>query len=118
MPGTADRRQRLDGARGSFDSVIKEANAGLLSMVEITAIKTELGEYVPMDMDVSPFDNSKTHKEAVGRTYKGMDGYAPNFAYIGAEGYMLNCELPACAGHGRQATWDTTLPERDAGIFT
>jgi len=104
VPSAETLRQRLDGARGSFDSVIKEANAGLLSMVEITAIKTELGEYIPMDMDVSPFDNSKTHKEAVGRTYKGMDGYAPNFAYIGAEGYMLNCELRPGTQHCQKGT--------------
>ena len=44
-------------------------------------------------MDVSPFDNSKTKKEYVSRTYKGMDGYAPNFGYIGTEGHMVNTEL-------------------------
>lgn len=33
--------------------------------------------YVPVDIDVTPFDNSKTKKEGVSRTYKGFDGYAP-----------------------------------------
>jgi hypothetical protein len=44
-------------------------------------------------MDVSPFDNSKTKKQGVGRTYKAYDGYAPIFAYLGAEGYLVNLEL-------------------------
>lgn len=33
------------------------------------------------------FDNSGTKKEGVSRTYKGTDGYAPIFAYMGQEGY-------------------------------
>ena len=42
-----------------------------------------LRNMVPIDIDVSPFDNSKTKKVGVSRTYKGFDGYAPIFAYIG-----------------------------------
>lgn len=42
---------------------------------------------IPVDIDVIPFDNSKTHKEGVSRSYKGYDGYAPMMAYIGYEGY-------------------------------
>ena len=48
---------------------------------------------MPVDMDVTPFDNSKTMKEGVSRTYKGFDGYAPMVAYIGTEGFMANIEL-------------------------
>ena len=70
----------------------------------LTPVKTERGEYLPLDVDVSPFDNSKSHKEGVGRTYKGMDGYAPNFAYVGAEGYMLNCELRPGTQHCQKGT--------------
>lgn len=32
--------------------------------------------YVPVDIDVTPFDNSKKQKQGVSRTYKGCDGYA------------------------------------------
>lgn len=42
--------------------------------------------YVPVDIDVTPFDNSKTRKEGVSRTYKGYDGYAPIMVYIGTGG--------------------------------
>lgn len=45
---------------------------------------------------VTPFDNSKTRKQGVSRTYKGCDGYAPIMAYMGTEGYLINCEL--CEG--------------------
>ena len=48
---------------------------------------------VPVDIDVSPFDNSGSHKAGVSRTYKNFDGYAPIFAYIGTEGYLCNAEL-------------------------
>lgn len=104
VPSAETLRQRLDGAAGRFDRILKEANAGLLSAASLTPVKTELGDYVPVDMDVSPFDNSKTHKEGVGRTYKGMDGYAPNFAYVGTEGYMVNCELRPGTQHGQKGT--------------
>ena len=45
--------------------------------------------YVPVDIDATPFDNSKTKKQGVSRTYKGCDGYAPIMAYIGTEGCLL-----------------------------
>ena len=47
---------------------------------------------VPVDIDVTPMDNSKTSKQGA-RTYKGFDGYAPMMAYIGTEGYAVNFEL-------------------------
>jgi hypothetical protein len=59
---------------------------------------------MPLDCDVSPMDNSKTRKEGVSRTYKGCDGYAPMFAYLGAEGYMVNCELREGSQHCQSGT--------------
>ena len=35
---------------------------------------------VPVDIDVTPMDNSKTSKLGGSRTYKGFDGYAPMMA--------------------------------------
>lgn len=69
-------------------------------------------DWVPLDSDVSPFDNSHSKKEHVSYTYKGMDGYAPNFAYLGQEGYMINCELRPGSQHcqrGTPAFLDETL---------
>jgi len=103
-PSAETLRQRMDGAAGRFDFAIKEANAVLLRQAALTPVKTERGAYLPLDVDVSPFDNSKSHKEGVGRTYKGLDGYAPNFAYVGAEGYLLNCELRPGTQHCQKGT--------------
>jgi hypothetical protein len=104
VPSSGTLRQRLDGAEGRFDEILKEANGGLLNAAALTPVKTERGEYLPVDVDVSPFDNSKSQKEGTGRTYKGTDGYAPNFAYVGAEGYMLNCELRPGTQHCQKGT--------------
>ena len=39
--------------------------------VKLTSIETTAMSYMPVDIDVSPMDNSRTKKEGVGRTYKG-----------------------------------------------
>ena len=62
--------------------------------------------FVPVDIDVTPFDNSKSNKEGVSRTYKGFDGYAPIMAYIGTEGYLVNLELRIWKQHCQKETPD------------
>ena len=59
---------------------------------------------VPVDIDVTPMDNSKSKKEDVSRTYKGFDGYAPMMAYIGTEGYAINFELREGKQHCQKGT--------------
>ena len=53
-------------------------------------------DLVPVNNDVTPFDNSGISREGVLRSYKGFDGYAPIMADIGDEGYLVNTEL--CEG--------------------
>jgi hypothetical protein len=68
---------------------------------------------VPFDVDVSPFDNSKTSKQGVSRTYKGYDGYSPIFGYIGKEGYLINLELREGSQHCQKNTpqfLDASIP--------
>ncbi len=60
--------------------------------------------YIPIDADVSPFDNNGSRKEGVSCTYKLFDGFAPMLAYIGAEGYMLNAELRPGKQHCQEGT--------------
>lgn len=60
--------------------------------------------YVPVDIDVTPMDNSKTKKEGVSRTYKGFDGYAPIMVYIGIEGYCICVELREGKQHCQKGT--------------
>jgi hypothetical protein len=57
-----------------------------------------------VDIDVSPFDNSKTKKEGVSWTYKKFDGYAPIFGYVGEEGYLANLELRPGSDHSQKGT--------------
>ena len=85
IPSEATLRQRLDSARGTFDTILKEEAADMIARhaPRITPCHKNL---VPLDLDVSPFDNSGTRKEGVSFTYKKVDGYAPLFAHIGTEG--------------------------------
>ncbi|GHU07127.1 hypothetical protein FACS1894151_00960 [Spirochaetia bacterium] len=83
---------------------LRACNLALLKKVPLTSITVQGREYIPVDIDVSPMDNSKTKKEGVSRTYKGCDGYAPIFAYIGAEGYMLYSELREGSQHCQKNT--------------
>lgn len=79
-------------------------NIALLKRAAITPIDIEGRRYIPVDVDVSTLDNGKSHKEGVGRTYMGTDGYAPIFSYIGSEGYMLDCELRPGTQHSQKGT--------------
>jgi len=106
LPSCETLRQRLDqlGALGErVTTPLKEQNLCMLKEVGVTVTPC-LRELVALDIDVSPFDNSKTHKEGVSRTYKGYDGYAPIFAYLGAEGYLVNTELRPGKQHCQNGT--------------
>ena len=103
-PASATLRQRLDEVRGAFDRIVKEESARLIrnTAPDIGAVSTCKGELAALDIDVSPFDNSKTKKEGVSRTYKGVDGYAPIFAYLGREGYQVNVEFREGSQHSQK----------------
>lgn len=103
IPSAETLRQRLDLIGSSIRSRILDENVKMLKSNGIMPSKIPCG-YVPVDMDVSPFDNSKTSKEGVSRTYKGCDGYAPMFAYIGSEGYLANLELREGKQHCQKGT--------------
>jgi hypothetical protein len=105
-PSAPTLRQRLDMVRDSLDPIIKEESAKLIHRTApgITSVSSRSGEYVALDIDVSPYDNSKTQKEGVSRTYKGYDGYAPIFAYVGSEGYVANMALREGKQHCQNGT--------------
>ncbi len=60
--------------------------------------------HIPPDADVTPMDNSGTHKEGVSRTDKGCDGYAPMPVYLGQKGYCLAFELHEGKQHCQKET--------------
>lgn len=103
VPSSSTLRQRLDMVKRKWNKIVLEENIKLLVKTEATYSPC-YKDYVPLDIDVSPFDNSKTKKEGVSRTYKGCDGYAPIFAYLGSEGYCVNVELREGKTHCQKGT--------------
>jgi len=87
-----------------IDSESMESTLKILKASKLTPIPIETRQYLPIDIDTSPMDNSKSHKEGVSRTYKQFDGYHPIFCYIGQEGYMLNAELREGKQHCQKGT--------------
>jgi len=105
-PSSPTIRQRIDIIGNSFDTIIKEESADLIRKTSpaITPLHTSCGDFVPLDADVSPFNNEKTQKEGVSRTYKGEDGFAPMFAYLGQEGYLVDLEFREGKQHCQKNT--------------
>lgn len=103
-PSESIVRQRLDAIgkddMEKFNEIIDKVNIELLGDKKVN-ITSRIKEYVPVDIDVSPHDNSGTKKEGVSYTYKGYFGYAPIYAYIGNEGYLLNLELRKGSEHSQ-----------------
>lgn len=87
-------RQRFDDLPAArTHAALRKLNNRLLSTRTVGRVDADGLKLVPVDIDVSPFDNSGSSKQGVSFTYKKHDGYAPIFAYAGTEGYMLDCEL-------------------------
>ena len=103
VPSEGILRQRMDTFAQAYRAVVERAAIAFLrrSGARLTPLPIGL---VPVDCDVTPMDNSQSHKEGVSRTYKGMDGYAPMAAYAGQEGYCLGLELRAGSQHCQNGT--------------
>lgn len=103
IPSESSLRNRLNNIGTSMNTDILDGNISMF--YECGIEPTELPcNCVPVDIDVTPFDNSKSHKEGVSRTYKNFDGYAPIMAYIGTEGYLCNTELREGKQHCQKGT--------------
>jgi hypothetical protein len=109
VPSSGTLRQRMNqiAKTKGWKDIILEESAILIKQFDSPVTPTTLNcgsPFVPLDIDVSPFDNSNTKKEGVSRTYKGCDGYAPNFGYLGQEGYVVNVELREGKTHVQKDT--------------
>lgn len=103
IPSEETLRQRMDDIGDSMRQPILQENVEMLRSNGTVPSKLPNG-FVPVDIDVTPFDNSKSHKQGVSRTYKGYDGYAPIMAYIGTEGFLINAELREGKQHCQRNT--------------
>ena len=81
FPSSATLRQRMDEIGSKLRTPLLDFNTDLLRKNGVQPTPLKIG-MVPVDMDVTPMDNSKTQKEGIGWTYKKFDGYAPMMAYI------------------------------------
>jgi len=98
-------RQRFDDLPAlRTHTALRNLNRHFLSKRTFDRVDADGISLVPIDMDVSPFDNSGSLKQGVSWTYKKHDGYAPIFAYIGSEGHMLDCELRPGSQHCQNGT--------------
>jgi hypothetical protein len=103
LPSEETLRQRMDQLGTAAIAILQEESARLVARYA-PALTACYQEWIPLDIDVSPFDNSGTKKEGVAWTYKRLNGYAPNFAYLGQEGYLIHCELRPGNQHSQEGT--------------
>jgi hypothetical protein len=101
VPSAERLRQRLDGSAELLLERVDSAQVAFLRAAEVPVTALWTG-HVGLDLDVFPLDNSGTKKEGVGRTYAGVDGYAPIGVYLGEQGWCLACELRAGTHHSQK----------------
>ena len=94
-------RQRLNelGKQGMSD-VLKQVNVEMLCAFK-PHLKLLAGKYVTMDADVTPTDNTHSHKEGVSLTYKLLMGYAPMLCYVGT--HIINVDFRPGKSHSQCA---------------
>jgi hypothetical protein len=105
LPSEETLRQRLDQLGTVPLTILHEETAVLLGRNAPVLVPCHRGR-VPLDVDVSPWDNRGTKKEGVACTYKLYDGYAPIFAYLGLAGYLIHSELRPGDQHCQRGTPD------------
>jgi len=103
LPSEETLRQRMDQLGTTPLAILHEQTAVMLR-ANVPTLKSCHRGRVPLDVDVSPWDNSGTKKEGVACTYKMRDGYAPIFAYLGEEGYLVHGELRPGDQHCQKGT--------------
>lgn len=103
VPSPELLRQRLDKCPVEVRDAVWQAILTMLRNlnVAISGYGREFDDMIPVDIDVTPQDNSNTKKEGVSRTYHNYDGYAPIAAYIGLEGWCLLLELRPGSQHAQ-----------------
>jgi len=120
VPSSPTLRQRLDQAaaaewdwRAHWGQAVQESSDACLRQFAHWQPLTIGGQsYIPLDVDVSPMDNSKTHKEGCSWTYKHFDGYAPNFCLPWARGLRPRHRLSR-----RQTPLSETCDTRVPGVM-
>ncbi len=105
-PSQEALRQNLNtlAIKASTFSAVDDLHMKVLRKMSFSPIPCKSGNYFPLDIDVTPLDNSKSIKEGVSLTYKLFDGYAPIMAYLGHEGYLVDSEFRVGKQHCQKET--------------
>ena len=107
VPSSSTLRQRMDTHAPSWFELAAEFNLALLSAKYATG-PIDFGAlpcgYMAVDWDTFVMNNSGTQKEAVGRTYQGVDGFTPSATYLGSLGYCLELALRPGVQHSALET--------------
>jgi hypothetical protein len=94
VPSSVTIRQRIETYDSGMWSVLRQINTDFLyNYFQEEAVEIKGTNYIIVDSDVTPMDNSDTKKEGVAKTYKLFNGYSPMMSYTGKSGFMLNNEL-------------------------
>jgi DDE family transposase len=101
VPSAERLRQRLDETAEALMARVDGALVRFLQAAQVQVTPLWSG-HMALDIDVFPMNNSGTKKEGVGRTYAGVDGYAPIAAYLAEEGWCLACELRPGTHHSQK----------------
>jgi Transposase DDE domain group 1 len=105
IPAESTLRPRLEALATKATLVkLEGANLSLLKAHPPTPIEINGRKYLPNDIDVTPMDNTGSHRENLGRTYKGCDGFAPIMSNIGKEGFLLHHQLRPGVQHCQKNT--------------
>ena len=107
VPSCSTLRQRMDTHAASWFELAGQFNLALLSAQYATG-PVDFGAlpcgYMALDWDTFVMNNAGTQKEAVGRTYQGVDGYTPSATYLGSLGYCLELALRPGVQHSALET--------------
>ena len=99
VPSCSTLRQRLELlSTEKIQEAVKIFNIEMLKFCAVLQTCLE-AQFIPVDFDVTPFDNSRSKKEGSNHTYKHFDGYAPMMTYIGQTGFMINNEMREGKAH-------------------
>ena len=94
IPAESTLRPRLAAlANNTSLTKLQGVNLSVLKAHKPTPLEINGRKYLPNDIDVTPMDNTGSHRKNVGRTYKGCDGFAPIMSNLGREGFLLHHEL-------------------------
>lgn len=106
VPSEASFRQRIRAVAPELSCQLDELN--LLGLQRLRPTPTRLGKRrkaLLLDVDVSVHDNQGAHqREGVEWTYRKVAGFAPIYAHVGEQGYLLGCQLRPGSQHCQKET--------------